>query len=500
MRIAPDLLSVGDLEDAVASESFATRALIPEDVQMWGLLNHEGAAEWALRRCNVEFVPVPGQVVSVRKQRHGVRPVAELFMRDRLLYRTLVRRWKNILPDPDRSSNAYETFLKAPLDLAVPPKYVVSSDVTACYQYIDHGLLARELLSRTGDSDGVAALTALLAGLIGRSFGLPQQSEPSDALAEAYLSAVERRLVRQGLTVWRYNDDFRIAADSWRDALNVVDALEHECRTLGLALNDAKTVIRKRETYETALGRRDKVKEEIAERVQIDLTTWLMSPYGGDITFEEPEEGDVTVAHAVVDDWYEFQRRPADQTADEHEQVLVLGDLLRWALPVLRSQPTDEKVLRACALMLRTEQTLTPLVARYLAKAGDKPSLTISWFEAFLANSPYLTPWQVWWVAPALREVKGAYADGSMQRAWLEGAWNDHTTPEPVRAGLALSVAEKGLVSADDLVRVYDSMTETGRPYIARALGAIAPAGHPGAATLLVEDDWVKWAFETGQP
>lgn len=219
------------------------------------LFNHAGPEEWAHRRCVGEFAPVPGQIVTVRKSGHGVRPVAELSIRDRVLYRALVRRWEEVLPEPDRSSEAHEAFLKAPLGTDAAPTYVVSSDVTACYEYIDHGLLAREVLARTGDSDGVEALTSLLAGLMGRSYGLPQQSGSSDVLAEVYLSVVERRLLRQGLAVWRYNDDSRIAVDSWSEALNAVDALERECRAIGLALNDLKTVIRKVTTLSAACRR-----------------------------------------------------------------------------------------------------------------------------------------------------------------------------------------------------------------------------------------------------
>ena len=86
-----------------------------------------------------------------------------------------------------------------------------------------------------------------------------------------------------------------------------------------------------------------------------------------------------------------------------------------------------------------------------------------------------------------------------MQRTWLEGVWNDPKSTEPVIAGLAFTMADKGLVTADELVAMFDGMTETGRPFVARALGAIAPTGHAGAATLVAEDEWVRWAFELGQ-
>jgi hypothetical protein len=61
-------------------------------------------------------------------------------------------------------------------------------------------------------------------------------------------------------------------------------------------------------------------------------------------------------------------------------------------------------------------------------------------------------------------------------------------------------MSDRGLVTADDLVGTCDGMTETGRPFVVRALGALAPANHAGAQTLMAEDEWVRWAFELGQP
>jgi hypothetical protein len=89
---------------------------------MWALFNHAGADKWAHRRCMGEFAPVPGQLVTVRKSGHGVRPVAEPSIRNRVLYRALVCRWKDVLPEPDRSSEAHDAFLYAPLGMdTVPP-------------------------------------------------------------------------------------------------------------------------------------------------------------------------------------------------------------------------------------------------------------------------------------------------------------------------------------------------------------------------------------------
>ena len=96
-------------------------------------------------------------------------------------------------------------------------------------------------------------MTTLLTAITGRRYGLPQQNHPSDVLAEAYIDVLERRLHRANARVWRYSDDFRIATDSWSDALATVDLLEREVRRIGLTLNDSKTVIRRWYTYEASL-------------------------------------------------------------------------------------------------------------------------------------------------------------------------------------------------------------------------------------------------------
>jgi len=110
-------------------------------------------------------------------------------------------------------------------------------------------------VAQTGDGQRVDTLTTLLTAITGRRYGLPQQNHPSDVLAEAYIDVLERRLHRANARVWRYSDDFRIATDSWSDALATVDLLEREVRRIGLTLNDSKTVIRRGDTYEASLKR-----------------------------------------------------------------------------------------------------------------------------------------------------------------------------------------------------------------------------------------------------
>lgn len=507
MLIPHGLLSVSSFADAIGAELVASRSLIPDDMTTRELLLSEKdhLSVWAHRRSSGEFTPVPAQIVNVRKSGHGIRPVAELSLRDRLTYHALVNRWQGTLPNPDHSGNSYEAFLTAPLDATDSSSYIVTSDITACYEYIDHGLLAREILARTGDSAGVKALTDLLGGLTGRSFGLPQQSQDSDILAEAYLSIIERRLLRLGLAIWRYNDDFRIAAQNWSSALMAIDALDRECRKFGLTLNGAKTIIRKRATYTRSLNRRSALLNDLSTD-GVDLADVATSPYAADSDDTADSTLMTTAALSVVERWNNLEERSLTSnllqrlTPDEMETRSVLAELMRWSLMTLSTSPIEPLVLRACSQALRSEQSLTPYVARYLRVASRNDDVALTpWFESFLNTNPYLTHWQAWWIAPEIRNFSGSYARASKQLAWLQSVWRDSTCPEPVRAGLALCAAQTGIAEASELLQVYESMTDIGRPLLAFAIGAISPASDPGPATLLEEDQLISLSFERGR-
>src|SRR5439155_666798 len=83
-----------------------------------------------------------------------------------------------------------------------------------------------------------------------RASGIQGQIWATDMLSEFVIDIVGRRLLRKGHRVWRFNDDFRIAAQSWGDANRALEQIDSEVRSLGLALNDQKTFIQGRKRYE----------------------------------------------------------------------------------------------------------------------------------------------------------------------------------------------------------------------------------------------------------
>jgi hypothetical protein len=108
--------------------------------------------------------------------------------------------------------------------------------VSAFYLFVDHQLLASRLIDLTARADTSEAIRAVLDGLIGRPYGLPQNFGPSMPLSEAFIAPVERHMLRAGITTFRSNDDFRLCAASWGDALQALERLHEEVNRVGLDL------------------------------------------------------------------------------------------------------------------------------------------------------------------------------------------------------------------------------------------------------------------------
>jgi len=231
MRIERSLLSISDIVAAYDREMENAPRLLPSDITMAALASRrEEAAAWVHTRTGGDFLPSPEDIIPVSKSGQGVRPVAIWDFASRLLYDALVLRLGEALRRPDRTHAAWKAFASQPLDTS--GAYIVSSDVTACYDFIDHGLLMEELLVQGGDAAVVENLGSLMSGASRRQYGLPQESWASDLLAEAFLSRLHRVLIRRGLTVSRFSDDFRFTCKSWSDAVRAIELFSEESRRI----------------------------------------------------------------------------------------------------------------------------------------------------------------------------------------------------------------------------------------------------------------------------
>jgi Reverse transcriptase (RNA-dependent DNA polymerase) len=246
------------IKEALEAELGDGGNLLPPQPGLKAIEPHATEVEtWLSGQLQAGLIVAPQQVANARKSGHGIRPVPIVGIIERAVYRALTDFILRNEPDLDRSPKAYISFVQAPIlyagDLSQEGgpgflkvfgsgiRYVVKTDISAFYQYVDHAVLASELVAKTGDYEAITALVEFLGELQGRQHGLPQLLNSSDRLSEVYIDIAERDLLRKGLAVWRFNDDFRIACRDYPGALRAIEALDEAARQIGLVISEYKT-------------------------------------------------------------------------------------------------------------------------------------------------------------------------------------------------------------------------------------------------------------------
>lgn len=498
VRLNPSLVSMDDLLVAISEDLDLPPRMLPPSVVAPALLARRGeVAQWAHRQLSGEFLPTSEETVSVSKAHHGVRPVAVWDLPSRLLYRALVGRLQDVLPKVNRGRKQWRAFERLPLEH--DGRYVVTADITACYQYIDHGLLSEELLVQGGDPQAVDALMALLSATGDRSYGLPQQSRASNVLAEAFLDRLERALIRRGLRASRYNDDFRFACRSWSDVVRAIEVLSEEARVIGLTVNDLKTVTWRRARYEAHLDEADALRQEIADEAELDLTEFDADDYDDSVVVTSPDKRDVDLLASarVLERWESVAGRRGIVSARRRAEHRAVRELLPFALATLGTAPgTDGEILTTCIRLLRYEQTATPAVGRYLSGRNDE-SLVLVAFDGLLRRRAYVNGWQTWWLQQPVARLSG-FATGRGSRArlrWVRNALGTAEHTPVLRAHAAMTLARHRQIGLDELLGLYARSSTTVRPVLVAAIALLAPVASVARA---VKDDSTlhQWVYD----
>lgn len=399
-----------------------------------------------------------------RKSREGLRPLSLLSMTQRVHLQALVQAIKAYFPTIARGQDEYEAFTSAPLEDA-NARYIVVTDVTAFYQYVDHDLLAREILRRCGEELVASEIAVALNAFMGRAFGLPQLIESSEWLSEVYIDAVERRMLRQGLRIWRYNDDFRIAVDSWADAAHAIEKLTDALRALGLVPNDEKTYVLRRQTYERWAREPERrwaqlvADNEIEPVLQVSYTEELIE------IDRDAKEAFEAAYYAVYELWRE--------AVEDVNGVGRLETTIRRRLLVhgLRSVGTlgSGIALEHLPQVVAYEPQMTPTVARYLARLVIHEGLLEAPAEVMAAQNGrimnHASPWQSVWLSEPF--IRGATVTPSIL-PWLEGALEHGSGILKGRSALAL--ARSHSIEPSSLLELYDAITDEATPEVVAAL------------------------------
>jgi hypothetical protein len=211
------------IKEALEAELAHSGNLLPPQPGLKEIEPHTTEVEtWLSGQLRAGLIVAPQQVANARKSGHGIRPVPIVGIIERAVYRALTDFILRNEPDLDRSPKAYISFIRAPILYAgdLNPeggpgllkvfgsgiRYVVKTDITAFYQYVDHAVLASELVAKTSDYEAITALVEFLGELQGRQHGLPQLLNSSDRLSEVYIDGSTPRNVDCGLAVLRFGE------------------------------------------------------------------------------------------------------------------------------------------------------------------------------------------------------------------------------------------------------------------------------------------------------
>ena len=226
-----------------------------------GHLQNADVLNWVVR---------PHRSLLAPKLRHGFRVVTQLDPLDFLVFAALVHEIAHDIEsrrvpivrqtvysyrvalgrngqlfDPRIGYDAFRKQSAAFLDANEEYSYVAVTDIADFYPRIYVHRLENALNASTTKTNHVIAIMRLLSGWNGtESFGIPVGNQPSRILAEALLIDVDEALLAAGIKFVRYNDDYRIFAEShakaYRHLAFLADVLY---KGHGLTLQGQKTVV-----------------------------------------------------------------------------------------------------------------------------------------------------------------------------------------------------------------------------------------------------------------
>ena len=122
-------------------------------------------------------------------------------------------------------------------------EYMVSTDVTAYFDFVKHEILIPELQQLGVEKGLIPPLRRMLKEWTSTpNTGIPQGPDASRVLGNFYMVAVDQVMDDfPGVKYFRYLDDMRIVGPSRSGVIDALQVLDQECRRRGLALSAQKT-------------------------------------------------------------------------------------------------------------------------------------------------------------------------------------------------------------------------------------------------------------------
>jgi len=210
------------------------------------------------------FGPRHTEIVDYPKNDIAVRPLTRFSAPDRLIYDALVFEISSDL-DTSRNPSVYSyrwnhrarrpifwktswTRMRREAKATLLSNWnfkVASLDVSSFYEHIDVGLLSDDLSMVVHDEIAVKRIATFLKKFqtINHAWGLPQGSDASGILANAYLAPVDEFLRRNNFPFFRYSDDIMILDEGWNTLRDVIIEVNRIFRSKRLSMSAHKTGI-----------------------------------------------------------------------------------------------------------------------------------------------------------------------------------------------------------------------------------------------------------------
>lgn len=180
-------------------------------------------------------------------------------------------------------------------------KYIASFDLTACYDSIDHKVLATLLKKYRLDKEFIDKLLNLLSKWstnrnIYKSHGIPQGPMASGILSEIILSyfdeSYEKLNKSDEMKYFRYVDDIKLLARDELSLKRMLARLDYNCKQVGLFPQSSKIEIHKIEAIDNEIKNISLIDEEVSnfkikgdyKRIQKELVKLIKSGKVSDLT------------------------------------------------------------------------------------------------------------------------------------------------------------------------------------------------------------------------
>lgn len=433
-----------EIKDSLDFSGAISRASSPNDLlpsrfedKVGGELGKEFVV-YLNRLINKEkYSPTKAEFIHVPKPGFATRPAALLTLVDRIVYEALVDKIKKpiekkLVTDvhvmwPRADYNAkkrWSEFETAPLHSN--DEYIVSIDVTAFYDSIDHLILEDTIVSITGEDDISHVVSTFLTKIMGINRGLPQGILASDTLATLYLQPLDSAMLRAGLSYWRHGDDIRISVKDISLGRKAIATAEIELRKIGLVLNSSKCLIQSAEIYESHLKETSKAHDKIKAKLykeqekeiedaysDIDVLQHLMerAGLGAEIQMALFYHQSITVSQVIETIKEYIQPEDVEIAVNLFNETIALFLNGENSLPedqfhvrikksiVVLTSAKSSAAIKNCAMLIENFPEKTEFVCHYLISLSSLDSESVALqMEKIINSGLFLTAWQKAWI------------------------------------------------------------------------------------------------------